>query len=173
MIQHIDLESVLKRTVSELYTDLVTRPTGDAVRRGIEEVLGTAEVGLLVIDFSGVGLVDHSCADEIVAKLLLRGDLADAQPCAFVFRGLAEAHLEAIEPVLERHGLAMIIEGADGRLGLLGSVSAPSRRVFQALAEGHRDPGEVARRAGLTLAETARALDELAARRLVPPRPQA
>ena len=75
MINHIDLSSVLRRTVCDLYTDLVTRPTGAAVRDGIEKQL--AELGdrtLTVIDFSYVGLLDYSCADEIVAKLVPRGE---------------------------------------------------------------------------------------------------
>lgn len=168
MIQHIDLETVLKRTVSELYRDLVTRATGHAVRRGIEEALTGREVGLTVIDFSRVGLVDHSCADEIVAKLLLRAAPRRARHGAFVFRGLSEAHREAIEPVLERHRLAMIVEEG-GRLELLGPVAAAPRRAFRALADGACDLMDVARRAGLTLDEAGRAFEELAARRLVPP----
>jgi len=73
VINHIDLSTVLRRTVCDLYSDLVTRPTGAAVRDGIEKQL--SELGdrsLTVIDFSHVGLLDYSCADEIVAKLLMR-----------------------------------------------------------------------------------------------------
>lgn len=73
MINHIDLSSVLRRTVCDLYTDLVTRKTGAAVRDGIEKQL--ADLGartLTIIDFSNVGLLDYSCANEIVAKLLMR-----------------------------------------------------------------------------------------------------
>ena len=73
MISHIDVSSVLKRSVCDLYSNLVTRPTGAAVRIGIEHHLD--EIGdksLAVLDFSHVGLLDFSCADEIVAKLLMQ-----------------------------------------------------------------------------------------------------
>ena len=73
MITHIDVSTVLRRTVCDLYSNLVTRPTGAAVRTEIESQLaGVRGRTLTVIDFSNVNLLDSSCADEIVAKLLLR-----------------------------------------------------------------------------------------------------
>ena len=56
---------------------------------------------LTVIDFSHVGLLDYSCANEVVAKLLLR--FATETPPSdayFVFRGMQEWHLDAIEAAL-------------------------------------------------------------------------
>jgi hypothetical protein len=47
---------------------------------------------------------------------------APQPPSYFMFRGLAEAHLEALEPVLERHGLALVAEAADGSTRLVGTV---------------------------------------------------
>jgi len=74
MMMHIDVSSVLRQTVScELYSNLVTRPTGAAVRTQIEALLADSrERSLTVIDFSHVGMIDFSCADEVIAKLLLR-----------------------------------------------------------------------------------------------------
>ena len=73
-MMHIDVNSVLRQTLScELYSNLVTRPTGAAVRTQIEALLADSrERSLTVIDFSHVGMIDFSCADEVVAKLLLR-----------------------------------------------------------------------------------------------------
>ena len=39
MINHIDLSTVLRRTVCDLYSNLVTRQTGAAVRTAIETQL--------------------------------------------------------------------------------------------------------------------------------------
>ena len=71
-MNHIDVSSVLRRTVScELFSNLVTRPTGAAVRKQIESLVADSrERSLTVIDFSQVGLLDFSCADEVVGKLL-------------------------------------------------------------------------------------------------------
>src|SRR3954468_17845439 len=74
MMMHIDVSSVLRQTLScKLYSNLVTRPTGAAVRTQIEALLAESrERSLTVIDFSHVGMIDFSCADEVIAKLLLR-----------------------------------------------------------------------------------------------------
>ncbi|PYO95471.1 MAG: hypothetical protein DMD60_13035 [Gemmatimonadetes bacterium] len=121
MIQHIDVHAVLQESVSGIYTDLVTRPTGRVVRECIERAMATAaaaEVAVARIDFTGVGCIDYSCADEIVAKLLrsLSGVL--------VLMGISDGHREAIEPVLAGHRLAVLIEQPDGSLEALGAPDA-------------------------------------------------
>jgi hypothetical protein len=116
----INLREILHRTVADGYGDLVTRRTGAAVRSGIEQVLaeaGPAGAGLAVIDFSAVRLLDLSCADEIVAKLLLQHGMR-----RFVIRGLTPGQRDALEPVLEHHRLAVVVEDASGRLDLLGTA---------------------------------------------------
>jgi hypothetical protein len=179
MINHIDVGVVLRGTVCDLYSNLVTRPTGAAVRAEIEQQL--AELGgrtLTVIDFSHVGLLDFSCADEIVAKLLLRarpGD--DARDAArsgvaetegyFLFRGINDSHLDAIEAVLERHGLALVAEAPDGPQ-LVGSVDAGERQAWEAVCRlGAAESADLALAAGLAVEEAERVLDSLCRRRLV------
>src|SRR3954454_9174874 len=108
MLNHIDLSSVLRQTLAcDLYSNLVTRPTGAAVRGQIEQMLSVADSrALTVIDFSHVSMIDFSCADEVVAKLLIRYSAEDAPRDAyFLFRGVTEDHTDAIEAVLERHHL--------------------------------------------------------------------
>ena len=75
MIHYIDVSSVLRRTVCDLYSNLVTRSTGAAVRREIEIALAELpDPSLTIIDFSSVGMMDFSCADEVVGKLLDRSE---------------------------------------------------------------------------------------------------
>jgi hypothetical protein len=140
MITHIDLSSVLRRTVCELYSNLVTRPTGAAVRGEIEQQLAEArDRTLTIIDFANVGLLDFSCADEVVAKLLLRFVTDDAPAEAyFVFRGLSDSHLDAIESVLERHRLALVVQRADGRAQVVGTLTDGERDAWQTLYERGR-----------------------------------
>ena len=105
---HIDVAGILRQTVSQEYSNLVTRPTGAAVRTYIEEqILRDDGCAMMVIDFTHVGMMDFSCADEIVAKLVLRGSPK------LIFSGLSEAHVEAIDVVLERHGMALVSHEAD------------------------------------------------------------
>ena len=75
----IDLSRLHRRTLTSFYSNLVTRPTGRAVRMGVESQLADLDPAdkacLSVLDFSQVQVLDYSCADEIVAKLTpeLRG----------------------------------------------------------------------------------------------------
>ena len=171
MVAHIDVKSVLKRTVCELFSNLVTRPTGAAVRGGIEQQLAQIEnPSLTVIDFSHVGLLDFSCADEIVAKLLLH-HIADADPdheVYFLFRGISESHLYAIETVLARHGLALVADEGSGRLRLVGQLDGPHRRVWEAIfALGCAGPEQVAGIADIPPDEAKTVVEDLWRRRLV------
>lgn len=172
MINHIDLTGVLRRTVCDLYSDLVTRPTGAAVRDGIEKQL--AELGdrsLTVIDFSHVRLLDYSCADEIVAKLLMHyvraDDLPPPRDAYFVFRGVNESHLDAIETVLERHGLAIVAELDAGSVILVGAVQDEERFAWDTLCRlGQLTALQLAKEAGCASAEAERVLERLFRRRL-------
>ncbi|MEO6877149.1 MAG: hypothetical protein ABI205_01625, partial [Gemmatimonadaceae bacterium] len=109
-MNHIDISSVLRQTLAcDLYSNLVTRTTGAAVRGQIEQLLSeSSERALTVIDFTQVSMIDFSCADEVVAKLLMRYAADDPpQDAFFLFRGVTEHHTDAIEAVLDRHGLAL------------------------------------------------------------------
>lgn len=145
----IDLRALLRKSVTTLYADLVTRPTGRAVRLGIEQqIVSLSAPCVSVIDFSQVGILDFSCADEIVARLLLRYRAADRPADAFFFvRGLAEHHREPIECVLDRHGLLLGGQTRDGVRGLLGPADDDLRKVWDALEDlGKGTAIELARR---------------------------
>ena len=124
-MNHIDISSVLRQTLAcDLYSNLVTRGTGRAVRELIEQLLSESrDRALTVIDFSQVSMMDFSCADEVIAKLLIRY-VSDEAPrdMYFIFRGVTEDHRDAIDAVLERHGLALAIEAAD-RIELMGVLT--------------------------------------------------
>lgn len=135
----IDLTRLHRRTVTSFYSNLVTRPTGRAIRMGVESQLSELEQGrkvcLSVLDFSQVHVLDYSCADEIVAKLLLRFVAGDRPAEAFfVARGLQEHHLEAVEAVLERHGLLLVAEDEEGVPHLLGPSNPLERTLWSVLA---------------------------------------
>ena len=169
-MNHIDLSSVLRQTVAcDLYSNLVTRPTGAAVRDEIERLLGdTHDRTLTVIDFSQVSMIDFSCADEVIAKLLLRYASEDSpQEAYFLFRGVTEEHWEAIEAVLERRGLALVLEQADG-VRVVGQLADDERDVWDALQRlGRAAPDELAEILSTELLTIQRALHALLRQRLV------
>ncbi len=172
----LDLRMALARAECELYSNLVTRATGRAVRGQLESMLRDMPgQRLAVLDFTHVGVLDFSCADEIVAQLLLRFGAglpahapAPQTPSYFMFRGLAEAHLEALEPVLERHGLALVAEAPDGSMQLVGMVEPEEHSVWQlVLLSGGGDVDAIASFADVRSIDLHEQLVALARRRLV------
>ena len=172
----LDLRMALARAECDLYSNLVTRATGRAVRGQLESMLREMSgQRLAVLDFTHVCVLDFSCADEIVAQLLLRfgaGLPAHApeaeSPSYFMFRGLADAHLEALEPVLERHGLALVAEAADGSMQLIGMVEPEEHSAWLLVLEsGGGDAMAIATFAGDGSIDLHERLVALARRRLV------
>jgi hypothetical protein len=165
-----DLSRLVPRSVASLYSNLITRPTGRALRVGIETQI--AELGgccLSVLDFSQVVVLDYSCADEIVAKLILHYSSPERpKDVYFVARGLGEQHRDPIEAVLERHRLLLVAEAPDSGFTLLGAASAFERLAWKRLQLMRSASAEtLAGTVGAPVAETRAALESLAARRTV------
>lgn len=170
MRHHIELTAVLRRTACDLYSNLVTRPTGEAVRREIETVLATIEHPcLMVIDFSQVGLLDFSCADEVIGKLLDGTQHSPAEREAYIIvRGARNDHLEAIESAIARYQLALIVEEQDGSTDLVGPLDDRLRRVWKVVERrGRAAPADLADEMNEPLDRLADFLDRLWQRRLV------
>ena len=130
----IDVGSLVSKTVTSLHSHLVTRPTGRAVRMAIETQLASAGAqSLSLIDLSEVTILDFSCADEVVAKLLQRCLETDTHEAFFMFRGVRESHRDQIQVVLERQALIAVAETETGDRELLGVVDAYEAKVWQLL----------------------------------------
>jgi hypothetical protein len=168
MIETIRIGHLLRETVTTPYRNLVTRPTGVAVRNRIQQALAGSGCHTAFLDFSDIELLDLSCADEIVAKLLL----ADAPPARFVvLRGLREDQHEAIEHVLTHHRLAIAaVPHGDGGPRLLGWVTSDARAAFACICDrGPLGASELARSLGWSDPRAAEAVEALALHRLVRP----
>jgi hypothetical protein len=165
-----DLSTLAPRSVASLFSHLVTRPTGRALRLGIESQIGELGASCLsILDFTQVVVLDYSCADEAVAKLIQRYIGADRPADVFfVARGLGEQHREPIEAVLARHDLALAAEIEGSGFALLGTTTHPERIAWDALERVRSgDAKRVAETSGLGLADAAAALESLTGRRVV------
>jgi hypothetical protein len=167
MIQTIRIGHLLREAVAAPYRNLVTRPTGAAVRTRIEQTLAGSSCLTAMLDFSDIELVDLSCADEVVAKLLLAGRNA----YFFVLQGLREDHHEAIDHVLTHHRLAVAAVPPGSREPrLLGWVSSDARQAFACICDrGALGVADLARALGWLESRSREALRDLAAHRLVRP----
>ena len=80
---------------------------------------------------------------------------------------MTDEHGEAIEAVLERRGLALVLEQADG-IHVVGTLTAEERRVWETVQQlGAAAPSELAKKLGLDPRAIEAALDTLLRRRLV------
>lgn len=130
----IDVGVLVSKTVTSLHSHLVTRPTGRAVRMAIEAQLArSGGQSISVIDLSDVTILDFSCADEVVAKLLQGHPGTERHEAFFMFRGIKESHRDQIQVVLERQSLLAVAETDTGELELLGAVEAYEARVWKHL----------------------------------------
>lgn len=149
---------------------LVTRHTGAAVRLLLERQLAALAAGTVaVLDFSRIGVLDRSCADECVAKLLLPLTAETPSRDGYVMvRGVNEGHLDAIEAVLETHGLALVVQFPDGGTHLVGAVSPAERTLWEhVMAHAGGAVDELASAVGLVGDEVLPLLDALVRRRLL------
>ena len=136
----IDVGAILNDTVATARPDLVTRPTGRAVREAIEVRIAGVDrsPSISLLDFTGVRILDFSCADEVVAKLLARYIRSDRPRDAFfLFRAVGDAHRHAVEEVLGRHGLAAVCDLGEG-YELLGPTSEEERLAWWKLERRKR-----------------------------------
>jgi hypothetical protein len=113
-------------------SNLVTRETGRFIREAIEARLEREPEGTVVaMDFSHVGIIDFSCADEIISKLLARLQSSEYGDKYVVLQGLTPTHEENIAVALERKKLAILVSRADGSWRLLGSLNPYLNEALQ------------------------------------------
>lgn len=142
-----DVGAIVSDSVAPARPDLVTRPTGRAVREAIEVRIAriTRVPSVSLLDFTHVRILDFSCADEVVAKLLVRYMRPDRPRDAFfLFRAIGDGHRHAVEEVLGRYGLAAVCDLGAG-YELLGSVTEQERMAWHALERrGRIGPSQLA-----------------------------
>ena len=123
-MQTYNLYKLLKDELKNGSSDLVTRASGQVIRERIEKDLTKEKDSeVIAIDFSKIGIIDYSCADEIVAKLisrLLSGEYGDRY---IVLTGLNDNQKENIEVALERKELAALAEMEKGKRIILGILN--------------------------------------------------
>lgn len=119
-----NLYKLIKEELKNGSSDLVTRQSGQVIREKIErDIVKEKDGEVIALDFSRIGIIDYSCADEVVAKLisrLLGGEYGD---CYIILKGLNENQKENIEVALERKALAVMAEMRKGKRLLLGNLN--------------------------------------------------
>ncbi len=134
-----NLYNFLKEELKNGSRDLVTRPSGKVIRERIEQdILNEDEGKIIALDFSKIGIIDYSCADEIVAKLvsrLLSNEYGDKY---LILTGLNENQQENVEVALERKDLSVIASRREGGKFLLGKLNNYLRETLSLIVKKGR-----------------------------------
>lgn len=132
----VSVSDLFRGKDGEPIAHLVTRETGAAVRGAIVEQLQGLERGaVLVLDFSGVGIIDFSCADECLAKLVLRLNAGEYGERCLCLSGLGESQRENIQVALERKKLPALLLRGDGAWECLGTLTPHLRDTLRLVVE--------------------------------------
>ena len=103
--------------------EMTGRSRGIRIREGLERILGEEKGSVCVIlDFSGMGSVDFSWADEVVAKMISRLWSGEYGEKFLLLKNLSPSQAENIGVALERKKLAVLATGAE-EWQLIGSLN--------------------------------------------------
>jgi len=123
-MSNYNLYKFLKEELKNGSSDLVTRQSGHVIRNRIEKDIEKEKNGeVIALDFSRIGIIDYSCADEVIAKLISRLLSDEYGDRYIILTGLNENQKENIEVALERKELAVMAQMKNGKEVLLGNLN--------------------------------------------------
>ena len=103
--------------------EMTGRDRGARIREALEKILGEEKGSFrFVLDFSGMGSIDFSWADEVIAKMISRLWSGEYGEKFLVLKNLNPSQAENIGVALERKKLAVLITGPEG-WRIIGSLN--------------------------------------------------
>jgi hypothetical protein len=125
------MADIFRSAVEAREIHMVTRDTGRRVRAEAARIVASLEEGgLLTLDFDGVGIIDYSCADEFLAKLLTRliaGEYGEKYVC---LSNLNASQEENIAVALEKKRLSALLANPDSTWKCLGILKPYLRQTL-------------------------------------------
>jgi hypothetical protein len=144
------------------------RSRGAKIREFIEKILREEKDALLVVlDFSGVGSIDFSWADEVVAKIISRLWGGEYGEKFLVLKSLNTSQVENITVALERKRLAALATGSEG-WQIIGSLNNYlAHTLGQVMRKGHLTLRQLSEEEGIGMNTSGTRLLNLYKKRLV------
>ena len=148
-----DLKVFMREEMLNGSSNLVTRETGAVIRERLEgELIAEADPRVAFLDFSGVGVIDYSCADEVIAKLISRLLIGEYGDKFIVLEGLSSNQMENVAVALERKKLAVLYLPDGGGWQVIGFLNNYLRKTLVSVMErGSITLRELAQEGGIGL----------------------
>ncbi len=111
----LSLKSLTHQLFKNGSREMTGRSRGARMREVIEKILRDEKGSLrVIIDFSRMGFIDFSWADEVIAKMVSRSWSGEYGEKFLVLKNLNPSQAENIDVALERKKLAALSTGPDG-----------------------------------------------------------
>ena len=121
--QTLSLKKLTQALLKNGSKEMTGRSRGVRIRQALEKILGEEKGSLrIVLDFSGMGSIDFSWADEVVAKIISRLWSGEYGEKFLVLKSLNLSQAENIGVALERKKLAVLTTGSEG-WRIIGSLN--------------------------------------------------
>ncbi len=148
-----DLKVLMREEMLNGSNNLVTRETGAVIRERLErELIAETDPRVAFLDFSGVGVIDYSCADEVIAKLISRLLIGEYGDKFLVLEGLSSNQMENIAVALDRKKLAVLYLPEGGGWQVIGFLNNYLRKTLVSVMErGSITLRELAQEGGIGL----------------------
>jgi len=99
-----------------------------------KEIATSAEHSTIALDFTGVGVIDYSCADEVIAKLVSRLLANEYGDRYILLKNLSTTQRENIQVALERKNLAALEEDHSG-WRIIGMINNYLQKTLEIVME--------------------------------------
>jgi len=121
--QNLSLKKLTTTLLKNGSREMTGRSRGIRIREALEKILGEDKGTLrIVLNFSGMGSIDFSWADEVVAKMISRLWSGEYGEKFLVLKNLNPSQSENIGVALERKKLAVLTTGPEG-WRIIGSLN--------------------------------------------------
>jgi len=121
--QTLSLKKLTTTLLKNGSREMTGRSRGIRIREALEKILGEEKGTLrVVLDFSGMGSIDFSWADEVVAKMISRLWSGEYGEKFLVLKNINPSQSENIGVALERKKLAVLTTGPKG-WRIIGSLN--------------------------------------------------
>lgn len=165
----VEVRELFEEVAGSGEVHIVTRETGRKIRAAAAQRLRALEGGgLLTLDFSGTGIIDYSCADEFVAKLLTRLIAGEYGEKYLRLSNLNPSQKENIDVALERKRLPSILVNPDRTWQCLGTIKPYLKETLRiVMTRGRVSARDLSALLGIALNTSSTRLINLHRQRLV------